>query len=756
MRLKLPNVVTGTVGLAAILASALDHPSSVYLLHLHGICSSSRSSNVCGTSVATIYVTAPQLSTITVTAGQTKTATVYLSAPTSVLPTTTVTRVYTISSTTTSYVELSSISIAAVVSSPVSYEATITSTSFATVTVYESKKETPPSSSLLAFIVNDGSTFWFGGRTPSSPYVVKTSVVTIIPVSQADTSTTTLKSTVHITRPHTITQTVSASNNSSKVHAPSYISTGNATWSGWNATSTAGGVGFPSATDLGKPSKAPVSFITEETVDIYKTSTLSYLGGFNPSSTTPLLWLSANSTASALSTAHSTWATALINGETVSWNTNGATRTCTGGSTSVSMSAPFSNSTAGYQSTSAEDGTLKLLNKSRDASSSYPANSTSAALGAVTSTSSISEPAATSSQWYSYPLALTVVGHPSSTSAALDSLTTDLSSSALTSTNRSASVTPRSNMGVFPWGTSSSALTSTSRSSVTPSSHMGVFPWEMSSSVKGFFNSSSTATVNSYKDVFPTETASSFFTSYTFSSSVIGPSTTTKISSSFVSSASPATSTCGQIGDFLLNFDDIPPLSISNGSTDFQPAPLFNPYHKFDFSNGFTVVPPPVDPYLPESKPLLLEFIPNFTVNNTTPASGPNSRQGGFSGEIGNADHGASGCFSFNFYGASFGCDSSGPDCHFTFTGFKYDRSSGETSPVTTQQLSVTACPDLKSLDCILTSVTLDATFEDLDSVRVNVTVQGEPKIWWVDDIRLGWFDNTCEQGLCRDIAHIH
>ncbi|KAK2626227.1 hypothetical protein QTJ16_004489 [Diplocarpon rosae] len=748
MRFRLPNVVAGTIGLAAILAAALDHPFS----------------NVCGTGVATIYITAPQLSTITVTAGQTKTATVYLSAATSVLPTTTVTRVYTISSTTTSYIDLSSISIAAVVSSPVSYKATITSTSFATITVHKPEKETPSSSSLLAFIVNDGSTFWFGGRTPSSPYVVKTSVVTIIPVSQADTSTTTLESTVHITRPHTITQTVSTSNSSSKVHVPSHISIGNSSWNGWNATSIADGVGFPSATDLAKPSKASISFIAEETVDIYKTSTLSYLvstytaqGGFNPSSTTPSLRFSAIPTTSALSIARSAWATALINGETASWNTNGATLTCTGESTSVSISAPFSNTTAGYQSTSAADGTLKFLSKSSDASSSsYPANSTSAALGVVTSTSSISGLSATLSQWYSYPLASTGVGHPSSTSAALSSLTSDLSSSGLTSKNGSASVTPRSHMGVFPWGTLSSTLTSTSRSSVIPSSHMGVFPWETSSSVKDFFNSSSTATANSYMGVFPTEIASSFFTSYTSPSSVVDPSATAKSSSSFVSSASPASSTCGQIGDFLLNFDDIPPLSISNGSTNFQPAPLFNPYHKFDFSNGFTVVPPPVDPYLPESKPLLLEFIPNFTVNNTTPASGPNSRQGGFSGEIGDADHGASGCFSFNFYGASFGCDSSGPDCDFTFTGFKYDRSSGETNPVTTQELSVAACPDLKSLACILTSVSLDATFEDLDSVRVNVTVQGEPKIWWVDDIRLGWFDNTCEQGLCRDIAHIH
>ncbi|KAI6711837.1 hypothetical protein JHW43_005642 [Diplocarpon mali] len=722
MRLEFLHVAAGIVGLASIAASALDRPSS----------------NACGISVATIYVTAPQFTTITVHAGrETKTATVYLSAPTGVLPTTTVTHVYTVSSTTTSYVELSSISATAVVSSPVSQEATITSTAYATVTVHKPEKETPPSSSLLAFIVNNGSTFWFGGRTPLSSYVVKTSVVTIMPIGQPHTSTTTLKTTIHITRPRTITQTLYASNHSSKVHVPSYIGTGSSLWSGWNATSTAGGVGLPSVTDLAYPSNSPISFITEETVDIYKTLTLSSVstytakGGFKSVFTPSSFWFSATATASASSTAGSAWATAFINGETVSWNANGVTQTRTGGSARVPTGAPFVNTTsAQYQSTSAVDGTLGLLTASGYTSSSYLNHSTSAAPGLATSTSSTSDSFIASSKWYGYPLDSTVIDAASSTSAALGSVTSGSSSSALAPENRSASVTPRSQMGVFPS--------------------------ETSGPIENSFNSSSTGNASSYMSVSPTETASSFSTSYTLPSSAIDSSTTTESSSSFVSSALPTAGFCGQVGDFVLDFDDIPPLSVSNGSTYFQPAPLFSPYHKFDFSNGFSVVPPPVDPYLPESKPLLVEFIPNFTVNHTTPASGPNSRQGGFSGEIGNADHGATGCFSFNFYGASFGCDSNGPDCDFTFTGLKYDRESGETNPVTTQQLSVAACPDLKSLDCLLTSVTLDVTFQNLDSVRLNVTVQGEPKIWWVDDIRLGWFDNTCEQGICRDLARIH
>jgi hypothetical protein len=181
--------------------------------------------------------------------------------------------------------------------------------------------------------------------------------------------------------------------------------------------------------------------------------------------------------------------------------------------------------------------------------------------------------------------------------------------------------------------------------------------------------------------------------------------------------------------------------------------PFFNPYKKFAFSDGFVVVPPPRVPYLPSSKPLLLEFIPNFTVNETDENSGPNSKENGWSGDLGNGDHGVTGCFSYNFYGASFGCDSTGPGCLFTFSGFRYDRATKLTNQVATQTISIAACPELA--DCPLTSITVDNTFQNLDLVRMNASVFGLPKVWWVDDVRLGWFDNSCEKGICRQNTRI-
>jgi hypothetical protein len=161
----------------------------------------------------------------------------------------------------------------------------------------------------------------------------------------------------------------------------------------------------------------------------------------------------------------------------------------------------------------------------------------------------------------------------------------------------------------------------------------------------------------------------------------------------------------------------------------------------------------------------LVEFIPNFNINGTNPMAGPNTAEDGYSGDIGNGDHGLtgivslmlvlsetnnSGCFSFNMYGASFGCDSLGPPCDFTFTGYQLNKTRGPDQQVAIQDIAVPACKALAGLKCQLVPVTLDNTFQDLDKVRINVTVAGTPKIWWMDDLQLGWTNNTCATGLCR------
>lgn len=240
------------------------------------------------------------------------------------------------------------------------------------------------------------------------------------------------------------------------------------------------------------------------------------------------------------------------------------------------------------------------------------------------------------------------------------------------------------------------------------------------------------------------------------------------VPTSSLAALTPVPSQCGELGDFTLNvrpypcpflfganhsqFDDIPPLLIGNASVGpVGPAPVFNPYHQFDFSDGFTVVPPPTDPYLPSSGPLLLEFIPSFVLG--IDGTGSNTAEVGFAGLISDGDHALTGCFTFNMYGASFGCNSTGPPCDFTFTGIHYDVATGVVTPVITQTASISSCPAL--FECDLTTIVLDETFVGLNGVQIKAAAAGAPLGWWMDDLELGWFNNSCSAGLCRQSAHI-
>ncbi|TVY13540.1 hypothetical protein LARI1_G008039 [Lachnellula arida] len=329
----------------------------------------------------------------------------------------------------------------------------------------------------------------------------------------------------------------------------------------------------------------------------------------------------------------------------------------------------------------------------------------------------------------------------------------------LNSTSSISTVSTKSSIGlVSTTGSSNTSVVlpySVRRSSSTFSSSATAALNATSTVTSSLSQSSSQISSSASKSSNVTSVASSA----TQSTSQISSSTfaTSNATSTAASAAPTNTSSCGLTGDFTLNFDDLPPLVVGKGidPNTIQPMPLFNPYDKFDFSNGFSVVPPPTDPYLPESAPFLLQFVPNFNVSGTDANGphGPNTKELGYSADFAGADGGATGCFNFNFYGAALGCDSRGPDCEFTFTGFHKDSATGTDVPFTTQDIDVPACPPLD--DCVLTPVTLDDTFSNLTKVRMNVTVASQPKIWWMDDVRLGWFDNSCDKGKCRYDTHV-
>jgi hypothetical protein len=149
-----------------------------------------------------------------------------------------------------------------------------------------------------------------------------------------------------------------------------------------------------------------------------------------------------------------------------------------------------------------------------------------------------------------------------------------------------------------------------------------------------------------------------------------------------------------------------------------------------------------------------LEFLPNLKINGNNPQAGPDADEFGFSGQISNGDHDLTGCFHFNVYGTSIGCNTTGPNCDFTFSGYQIHLDTQAETLIAAQEITIPACPALQN--CVLSPVTLGRGFQNLTHVRINATVESAPVAWWMDDLRLGWFDNFCKAGLCRSNAHIH
>ena len=553
-----------------------------------------------------MFVTVPQPVTVTVHDASTNPG--GLSSTPGALPTTTITRYATLHSTLTiprtNTVHLSrpesSNDVQAAVSTPISYDSTVFETAYLTVTVHQPD---PSSSSVLAFIVENGTTFWLGGNTPVSTkaYVTATSVVIIEPVNTAVgtthlTSTVTLHSTRYTTRSstQTLTRTLSAFNGTttqtSGAHVVSSFGTApvpvrpGSSWTGWNATSTAGGTIFPGATDPAKTSKSVASFITKETVDIYKTSEFSYTvstytakGGFNVF-TTPTTW---SADPSSTSMAGGVWTTAVINGQIVSWNAHGVTQTCTESSTrapytntsstSHHVTSPEPSLTASAQgawTTAVIDGQTVSWNGNgvtetcsdssiyapyADTTSTAHHMSTSIAAGEVTSSSdspsllsASTTSSSSSSKLYIYTPASSIEAAASNTGITLAAVTSALLSS-VSSSARPVSV---STATIIPIPASPVASSSSSQvadptapsdsvnlpgsSTVIPSSHLGVFPTSSSSKFLTLVSASSGS-----------ELSASLSTS-----EILNNASST---STALSAASSAPSSCGEVGDFVLN-----------------------------------------------------------------------------------------------------------------------------------------------------------------------------------------------------------
>ncbi|KAK1059035.1 hypothetical protein LTR74_012924 [Friedmanniomyces endolithicus] len=355
---------------------------------------------------------------------------------------------------------------------------------------------------------------------------------------------------------------------------------------------------------------------------------------------------------------------------------------------SSNMMAPYGTVTYAPSSAPMSTGAAPSL--------SIPVNGSSAALSVLSSVlSGLTESSPTASLFTSG--AISTLTSSSSPSPAASSSTSVLSISTSSSATTSIQITSSTSASLpTAASTSSTLMTMVSSSQVSPTS---------SSNTAGAatFSSASNSSMAA-----PMTQSTSSFQAYSMIPSLSGTITSAGPSNPFPASSATATPTvCGEHGNFTMTFDDLPNfVPTKQNKTDItQAPPIPNPYHHLTFSNGYVYGPQPSVPYLPSSAPHLAVFLAN---------------------------------------GSGMTASSMQP----VFTGYTWSPNAKNEIATYTQNATVATCPSL--VNCQLQQVSFPTSFRGLSGVRMQAFVGNEPRMFFMDDMKLGWSNNTCQAGLTR------
>ena len=261
-------------------------------------------------------------------------------------------------------------------------------------------------------------------------------------------------------------------------------------------------------------------------------------------------------------------------------------------------------------------------------------------------------------------------------------------------------------------------------SATVPTTTIGNYPWDLSVAPSA------------------SGTSNSVLASLTVTSSLLSKASSVT-STSLGTAATPATSACdGAVVSprFVVDFDDLPHFSTGSDPNDTDTPPIFNPYRKLYWEEHFGYVPPPTDPFPPHSPPQLAVYQEAGLAINSSPDAGLE-----LVGGIGAGSRAADSAYWIDAYSAWLGCANSGPDdCYIEVRGYTY----GSNESSISQSFRQPPCPGLKN--CSLALVEFASGFSGLSGLQIIATVADEPVTWYMDDLSLGWSNNTCAAQLER------
>jgi hypothetical protein len=148
---------------------------------------------------------------------------------------------------------------------------------------------------------------------------------------------------------------------------------------------------------------------------------------------------------------------------------------------------------------------------------------------------------------------------------------------------------------------------------------------------------------------------------------------------------------------------------------------------------------------LPCSGNQLVEFVPPSLAADCF--AGPAD-----TAEIGVGPNFLNPCHRFDLYKMHLGCATEKPEdwCEFEVSAYTHvEGSLHEESKAWRETKRVPGCANFSQGNCPLAPVEF-VGFTNMTSVLITLHVGLELRVWWADDMQVGWTDNSCEASMCR------
>jgi hypothetical protein len=157
------------------------------------------------------------------------------------------------------------------------------------------------------------------------------------------------------------------------------------------------------------------------------------------------------------------------------------------------------------------------------------------------------------------------------------------------------------------------------------------------------------------------------------------------------------------------------------------------------------------EPFPATSNPNIAIFLPDLVIDATAKNHSVINFTGLLPGEITAGPRANDRTWEFDAYGADLGCDNvSSGSCTMTITGYAYDTTTQSEFQVAQQKVELPPCDTATLHNCALKHVDFEGTFRGLSGIQFDALVGGEQKIFVIDNLNLGWCDNSCAAGLKR------